>query len=190
MGMGLRTCLCWCLRFVCRSAQLPRLLHCLLPSLGVPPITSTRAEPYARPKVHGVLVSPTPYDLLYFVLPTCCHIRSLLEHLAVSTPDARPPAVIETRLPILVHTRFHARLPCAMQGWKWMNRVSPTTWMLYGLASDQLGNNHQEATYDPVRSYAVWGRCGKGNYPASASPTSHESKAVENVHVGGATHVR
>lgn len=26
--------------------------------------------------------------------------------------------------------------------WKWVNRLSPTTWVIYILSVDQLGNNH------------------------------------------------
>lgn len=26
-------------------------------------------------------------------------------------------------------------------GWKWLNRLSPATWIIYGLAVDQLGEN-------------------------------------------------
>lgn len=34
-------------------------------------------------------------------------------------------------------------LPCMLawlQGWQWMNRASPTSWVLYGLAGSQLGD--------------------------------------------------
>ena len=26
-------------------------------------------------------------------------------------------------------------------GWRWLNRLSPATWIIYGLAVDQLGEN-------------------------------------------------
>jgi hypothetical protein len=28
----------------------------------------------------------------------------------------------------------------SLQGWKWMNRISPTTWIIYGLSQSQLGD--------------------------------------------------
>ena len=27
------------------------------------------------------------------------------------------------------------------KGWRWLNRLSPATWIIYGLAVDQLGEN-------------------------------------------------
>ena len=30
--------------------------------------------------------------------------------------------------------------PSIPRGWKWLNRCSPSTWILYGLAVSQLGN--------------------------------------------------
>lgn len=27
-------------------------------------------------------------------------------------------------------------------GWKWMHKIVPATWMIYGLGASQLGNNH------------------------------------------------
>jgi hypothetical protein len=32
------------------------------------------------------------------------------------------------------------KCPPCLQGWKWLNRISPTTWTLYGLAGSQLGD--------------------------------------------------
>ena len=29
------------------------------------------------------------------------------------------------------------------KGWRWLNRLSPATWIIYGLAVDQLGENTQ-----------------------------------------------
>ena len=58
--------------------------------------------------------------------------------------------------------------------WKWMNRISPTTWMLYGVVIDQLGDRSDVLvsglTVSATRSY----------YPAVAgcystsSPTLYE----------------
>jgi hypothetical protein len=31
-------------------------------------------------------------------------------------------------------------------GWRWLNRISPSTWIIYGLAVDQLGQNQQMMT--------------------------------------------
>jgi hypothetical protein len=31
-------------------------------------------------------------------------------------------------------------------GWRWLNRLSPSTWVIYGLAVDQLGQNQDMMT--------------------------------------------
>lgn len=43
------------------------------------------------------------------------------------------------------HACTDARRGChpplsSLQGWKWMNRISPTTWIIYGLSQSQLGD--------------------------------------------------
>ena len=32
------------------------------------------------------------------------------------------------------------------KGWRWLNRLSPSTWVIYGLSVDQLGQNHEMMT--------------------------------------------
>jgi hypothetical protein len=44
--------------------------------------------------------------------------------------------------------------------WKWLNRLAPPTWMLYGLAASQLGNLGVDVvlvdgTTQPVRQYLI-----------------------------------
>lgn len=47
-------------------------------------------------------------------------------------------------------------LPAALlQGWQWMNRISPTTWILWGLAGSQLSDRDV-----PMEVRAASGRGG------------------------------
>ena len=52
--------------------------------------------------------------------------------------------------------------PSIPRGWKWLNRCSPSTWILYALAVNQLGNRDdnvtsfdgsEETIHDFVRGY-------------------------------------
>ena len=56
--------------------------------------------------------------------------------------------------------------------WKWMNRISPTTWMLYGVVIDQLGDRSDVLvsglTVSATRSY----------YPAVAGCYSTSSPTL------------
>mmetsp|Transcript_22068 Transcript_22068/g.37738 ORF Transcript_22068/g.37738 Transcript_22068/m.37738 type:complete len:90 (+) Transcript_22068:2-271(+) len=35
------------------------------------------------------------------------------------------------------------------KGFRWINRIVPSTWLLYALAGDQLGNNQGAMDYPP-----------------------------------------
>ena len=40
-------------------------------------------------------------------------------------------------------------------GWRWLNRISPATWIIYGLAIDQLGENTDMMTAPDGRQTTV-----------------------------------
>lgn len=42
-----------------------------------------------------------------------------------------------------IYKYFTMQMP---MGWRWLNRISPSTWIIYGLAVDQLGQNQQIMT--------------------------------------------
>ncbi|KAG2425082.1 hypothetical protein HXX76_013991 [Chlamydomonas incerta] len=46
-----------------------------------------------------------------------------------------------------VFNGFIITYPEIPQGWKWMNRIVPPTWILYGLGVSQLGNNEELLIY-------------------------------------------
>lgn len=57
---------------------------------------------------------------------------------------------------------FMLPYPSIPRGWKWLNRCSPSTWILYALAVNQLGNRDdnvtsfdgsEETIHDFVRGY-------------------------------------
>ena len=41
---------------------------------------------------------------------------------------------------------FMLPYPRIPRGWKWLNRASPTTWLLYALSASQLGRNTSPIT--------------------------------------------
>ena len=41
------------------------------------------------------------------------------------------------------------------KGWRWLNRVSPATWIIYGLAVDQLGESQSMMTTPDVHQTTV-----------------------------------
>ena len=47
------------------------------------------------------------------------------------------------RLCLSTHLQYAERIAFMQmpRGWRWLNRVSPATWIIYGLAVDQLGEN-------------------------------------------------
>eukprot|EP00199_Chlamydomonas_sp_CCMP681_P003511 CAMPEP_0119109684 /NCGR_PEP_ID=MMETSP1180-20130426/22297_1 /TAXON_ID=3052 ORGANISM="Chlamydomonas cf sp, Strain CCMP681" /NCGR_SAMPLE_ID=MMETSP1180 /ASSEMBLY_ACC=CAM_ASM_000741 /LENGTH=154 /DNA_ID=CAMNT_0007095585 /DNA_START=54 /DNA_END=518 /DNA_ORIENTATION=+ len=47
---------------------------------------------------------------------------------------------------------FVITYPAMALGFKWINRISPTTWLLYGLISDQLGDSQVVFDYPSDRS--------------------------------------
>lgn len=38
---------------------------------------------------------------------------------------------------------FVVPFPAMPRGWKWLNRLAPTTWVLYALSASQLGHSNQ-----------------------------------------------
>ena len=43
-------------------------------------------------------------------------------------------------------------------GYKWLNRASPTTWILYGLGGSQLGDSQVPLLYNPAQPLTTVGQ--------------------------------
>ena len=43
-------------------------------------------------------------------------------------------------------------------GYKWLNRASPTTWILYGLGGSQLGDSQTPLVYNPAAPLTTVGQ--------------------------------
>ena len=53
-----------------------------------------------------------------------------------------------------VFNGFIITYPEIPRGWKWMNRIVPPTWILYGLGVSQLGNKNELLIY--AGAYYSW----------------------------------
>ena len=47
-----------------------------------------------------------------------------------------------------IFSGFVITYPNIPNGWRWMNRFSPATWVLYGLGAAQLGNVQDPMEYN------------------------------------------
>ena len=56
------------------------------------------------------------------------------------------------------------------KGWQWLNRISPTTWILYGLVGSQLSDLDNELL---VRGPACWGAASAAASGSRPSLTTH-----------------
>lgn len=65
------------------------------------------------------------------------------------TPSQQLAQVASAGLNFLfnIFNGFVITYPAMGKGWQWINRIVPPTWILYGLASDQLGNDTTPMSY-------------------------------------------
>eukprot|EP00899_Mesostigma_viride_P014234 jgi/Mesvir1/22811/Mv14223-RA.1 len=81
------------------------------------------------------------YQLMLFV--NIAQYTLLGQLLVVLTPSPMAAAALGGMLNFLFNmfNGFSVPYPQIPTGWKWLNRISPSTWMLYGLISNQYGDN-------------------------------------------------
>ncbi|KAK9907686.1 hypothetical protein WJX75_008105 [Coccomyxa subellipsoidea] len=66
------------------------------------------------------------------------------QFLVFLTPSQGLAQILATALQTLwsIFNGFMLPYPTMPTGWKWLNRISPATWIIYGLAVDQMGENN------------------------------------------------
>eukprot|EP00892_Ulva_mutabilis_P008760 jgi/Ulvmu1/6256/UM028_0114.1 len=89
------------------------------------------------------------WEFWYFTLMvtlTVCIYTFMGQALAYLTASPQTAIIMASGLSFVfnVFNGFARPYPEMPQGWKWLNRIVPTTWVMMGLTVSQLGDNEQE----------------------------------------------